>query len=255
MNLNCPKLQFLAVDGVDIAVRYREGRRMPGMVWLGGYYSNMLGTKAQRLDEIAQQIGTPCLRFDYSGHGESKGDFYQGTLSQWLKESLAVFDHFTRGPQILVGSSMGGWIALRMAQELKQRGTPLMGLILLAPAPDFTKDLVIPAMSAEQKQRLETQGFFTIPSDHSNTATPFTKRFLDDGENNIVMHGIIDLDCPVHILQGMQDKEVPFQHTLSLMHHLPLHNVTLCLIHDGDHGLSRPQDLDLLENAINRMIS
>lgn len=254
MNINCPQLQFLTVDDVDIAVRYRKGKGTPGLVWLGGYYSNMLGTKAQKLDEIAQQIGNPCLRFDYSGHGESKGDFYLGTFSQWLKESLAVFEHFTRGPQILVGSSMGGWIALRMAQELKKRGITLKGLILLAPAPDFTKDLVKSAMTNEQKQLLRAQGFFTVPSDYSDKGTPFTKCFLDDGENNLVMNGIIDVECPVEILQGMEDKEVPFQHTISLMHHLPLHNVTLCLIRDGDHGLSRPQDLDLLKNAVNRMI-
>lgn len=252
-----PTLQHLVVDNVKIAVHYREGKAtsdltMPGLVWLGGYLSDMVGTKAMAVDAWAEKYGTSALRFDYSGHGESGGDFYQGNISLWLKQALAVFDAFTKGPQILLGSSMGGWIALRMVQELKKRGVNLAGIILLAPAPDFTETLVKPKLTQKEEDLLDTQGFFTVSTPYGEE--PFSKALLDDGLRNRVMNGLIDIDCPVTILQGMKDEDVPYQHTLKLMEHLPLTDVTLTLIHDGDHRLSRMSDLALLDQALQRMV-
>lgn len=244
--------QFLAVDGVKIAVRYREGKNIPGLVWLGGYRSDMLGTKAVAIDALAARLGIAALRHDYSGHGASQGDFFQGTISLWLQQSLAVFDHFAKGQQILVGSSMGGWIALRMAEELKKRHVRLAGMVLIAPAPDFTSTLVEAELTEPQKQELAARGFFDIQSDYG--ATPYTKALIEDGRNNLVMKGLVDPGCPVHILQGMQDDAVPYEHTLKLMEHLPLGDVTLTLVKDGDHRLSRPQDIDLLKRIIQSMV-
>lgn len=246
-------LEHILVDNVNIAVRCRKGEISPGLVWVGGYMSDMMGTKAVAVDEWAKRHGHAALRFDYSGHGQSEGDFYQGNISLWLKQALAVFDAFTQGPQILLGSSMGGWIALRMAQELKKRGVKLAGIILMAPAPDFTETLVKPLLTEKEKNLLDSQGFFTVSTPYGEE--PYSKALLDDGIHNIVMDGLIDVNCPVAILQGMKDAEVPYQHTLKLMEHLPLTDVTLTLVHDGDHRLSRPQDLALLDEALQRLVA
>ncbi|MGB7286957.1 MAG: alpha/beta hydrolase [Salaquimonas sp.] len=231
----------------EIAVRHREGKS-PGLVWLGGYRSDMIGTKAEALDNWAAKSGHACLRHDYSGHGESGGEFINGTISRWLEESLAVFDQFTEGPQILVGSSMGGWIALRMAQELAKRNERhrLRALLLLAPAPDFTHELMLPELTDQMKSDLETKGYMEEPSDYSDEPNVFTKALFDDGEMNRVMTGPIEPGCPVHILQGMQDPDVPYTHAMKLCEFLPLDNVTMTLIKDGDHRLSREQDIALL---------
>lgn len=242
--------EFLEVDGAKIAVRHREGKNRPGVVWLGGYRSDMRGTKALVLDEWAEKTGHSALRLDYSGHGESGGDFNQGTISRWLNESLAVYRHYAEGPQILVGSSMGGWIALRMAQELKKEGKEPAGIVLIAPAPDFTAVLVEPTLSDAQKRDLQEKGYFEEPSDYSPNPYVYTRALLEDGRQNLVLKGIIETGCPVHILQGMQDPDVPYKHALTLVEHLPVDDVTLTLVRDGDHRLSRPQDLDLLIRTV-----
>src|SRR3954453_3916502 len=158
---------LLDVDGIDIAVRHSSGAT-PGVVWLGGYKSDMLGTKAQTLSDWGAREGRAYLRHDYSGHGESGGAFADGTISKWLGESLAVFRRFTEGKQILVGSSMGAWIALRMVQELRKAGdSNVVGLVLLAPAPDFTAELVEPALTEAQRRDLREKGLFEEPSDYS----------------------------------------------------------------------------------------
>ncbi len=250
-----PEPEFLDVDGAKIAVRHREGENQPGLVWpgivwLGGYRSDMRGTKAVVLDEWAEKTGHSALRLDYSGHGESGGDFNQGTISRWLNESLAVYRHYAKGPQILVGSSMGGWIALRMAQELKKEGKEPAGIVLIAPAPDFTAALVEPSLSDAQKRDLQEKGYFEEPSDYSPNPYVYTRALIEDGRKNLVLKGIIETGCPVHILQGMQDPDVPYKHALTLVEHLPVDDVTLTLVRDGDHRLSRPQDLDLLIRTV-----
>ncbi|TRC93450.1 alpha/beta hydrolase [Mesorhizobium sp. WSM4303] len=245
---------LLDVEGTSIAVRHEAGAT-PGIAWLGGYKSDMLGTKAQTLSDWAAGEGRAFLRHDYSGHGESGGAFADGTISKWLGESLAVFRRFTKGKQILVGSSMGAWIALRMVQELRKAGdSTIVGLVLLAPAPDFTNELVEPALTAAQKRDLKKKGFFEEPSDYSAEPYIYTRALIEDGRANRVMTGPIDTHCPVHILQGLADADVPASHALKLVSLLPADDVTLSLIPDGDHRLSRPQDLDMLLRAVGDMV-
>lgn len=245
---------FLDVEGTAIAVRHRAGAE-PGIVWLGGYKSDMLGTKAQTLSDWADREGRAFLRHDYSGHGESGGAFADGTISKWLAQSLAVLRHFTQGKQILVGSSMGAWIALRMVQELRKAGEDrVAGLVLLAPAPDFTAELVEPALTEAQKRDLAQKGFFEEPSDYSAEPYIYTRALIEDGRNNLTMTGPIDTHCPVHILQGLADADVPTSHALKLVGLLPADDVTLSLIPEGDHRLSRPQDLDMLLRAVGAMV-
>lgn len=247
--------EFLDVDGKPIAFRRIIGGE-PGVVWLGGYRSDMLGTKAETLSAWASSNGRAFLRHDYSGHGESGGDFADGTISTWLAESLAVFEAFSRGPQVLVGSSMGAWIALRMAQELRKSGQDgrVAGLVLLAPAPDFTAELIEPSLTDAQRADLETKGYFEEPSEYSPEPNIYTRAMIEDGRRNRVMTGPIDTHCPVHVIQGMADPDVPHEHALKLVSLLPADDMTLSLVPGGDHRLSRPQDLDMMVRAVEAVI-
>lgn len=243
-----------------IAVRKTDGKN-PGLVWLGGYRSDMLGGKAMALQSWAEENGHACCRHDYSGHGESinesNDDFMIGTISRWLEESLAVFEEHTTGPQILVGSSMGCWIALRMAQELKKQNKPerLKGMILLAPAPDFTKELTWPKFTDEQKRAVLENGYMEEPTPDPEWKTIFTKALFDDGEKNLVLTGEISTGCPVHIIQGGLDDVVPKSHALKLAEQMPHDDVSMTIIKDGDHRLSREQDLEVLVGAIGAMVN
>lgn len=237
----------------EIALVHRAGRATdtPMLVWLGGYRSDMSGTKALEMERLAEELGLPSLRFDYSGHGISGGEFREGTISRWLEETLAVIKAHPAQEVILVGSSMGGWIALRTLQELrKQGGVTVKGLVLIAPAPDFTCDLIEPALSDVERQSLGEKGYFEEPSEYSPEPNIFTRKLMEDGMRNRVLTGIIETGCPVHILQGMQDADVPFQHALKLVEFLPADDVVLTLIRDGDHRLSRPQDIERMRAAI-----
>jgi pimeloyl-ACP methyl ester carboxylesterase len=217
----------------------------------------MAGTKAETLDRWAAETGHAFTRFDYSGHGESGGAFRDGTISRWLGESLAVLRGFTQGPQVLVGSSMGAWIALRMVAELHKAGdgARIGGLVLLAPAPDFTHELMEPQLTAEQREALDRDGLFEEPSGYSDEPNIYTRALFEDGAKNRVMTGPIDTHCPVHVLQGLADPDVPHEHALKLVTLLPADDVTLSLIPGGDHRLSRPQDLDLLVRAVRSTIA
>ncbi|MGP2491300.1 alpha/beta hydrolase [Mesorhizobium sp. PUT5] len=247
--------EFLDVDGVPIALR-RQAGAAPGVVWLGGYKSDMLGTKAETLAGWAAREGRAFLRHDYSGHGESGGAFVEGTISKWLAQSLAVLRTHAKGRQILVGSSMGAWIALRMTQELRKAGDDrVAGLVLLAPAPDFTAELVEPALTDARKKDLAEKGYFEEPSEYSDEPNIYTRALIEDGRANLVMTGRIDTHCPVHILQGLADPDVPHSHALKLTSLLPADDVTLSLIPDGDHRLSRPQDLDMLIEAVAAIVA
>ncbi len=250
------KAETIDVDGNAIAVRYRKGGN-PGLVWLGGFKSDMAGTKADVLDRWAAENGYAYTRHDYSGHGISGGRFEDGTISRWLTESLAVFDRFTEGPQILVGSSMGGWIALRMAQELNKAGRSdrLAGLLLIAPAPDFTVELMEPELTDAQRAALDSQGYFEEPSEYSDQPNVYTKALFEDGRQNRVLTGIIDTHCPVHILQGSADPDVPPAHAHRLIEHLPSDDATLTLVRDGDHRLSREEDLALLTRTAEGLVA
>lgn len=255
-------LEFLPVgdpssgeDQRNIAVRKSAGKN-PGLIWLGGYRSDMLGGKAMTLQNWADENDHACCRFDYSGHGESGGDFMIGNISRWLEESLAVFKNFTEDPQILVGSSMGCWIALRMSEELKKSGEQdrLHGMILLAPAPDFTKELTWPNFTEVQKKAVLEKGFMEEPTDDPEWKLIFTKTLFDDGENNFVLKDEIVTECPVHIIQGGMDDIVPKSHALRLATLMPQDDVTMTIIKDGDHRLSREEDLKVLIRAIENMI-
>jgi pimeloyl-ACP methyl ester carboxylesterase len=238
-------------DGLSIAFQKRDGVS-PGLVWLGGYRSDMGGTKAAHLDGFAERAGRAFLRHDYSGHGQSEGSVHDGTISQWVRQSLAVFRAQSSGPQVLIGSSMGAWIALRMIEELGKTSERdrIAGLVLIAPAPDFTIDLIEPNLTEAHRKDLAEKGYFEEGSEYLAEPNRFYQAFLDDGRANKVMDGIIETHCAVHILQGMQDEDVPFQHALKLAAHFPKDSLTMSLIPDGDHRLSRPQDLAMLEAAI-----
>lgn len=250
--------QFISVGEADdarqIAYLYRASKTeapSPTFIWLGGYRSDMTGTKAIELDNLAAELGFACLRLDYSGHGASGGDFNKGTISRWLEESLAVIAKLAPKDVILVGSSMGGWIALRIAQELQKQANAVnvKGILLIAPAPDFTAELIEPNLSEAEKKSLDERGYFEEHSEYSPEPNIFTKALIEDGRNNLVLQGTINTNCSVHILQGMNDPDVPYQHALRLVEHLPADNVVITLIKEGDHRLSRPQDLERMKTA------
>ncbi|KQT83146.1 alpha/beta hydrolase [Aurantimonas sp. Leaf443] len=238
-------------DARPIARSVREGAA-PTLLWLGGYRSDMRGTKAERLADLAAREGLGFCRFDYSGHGASGGRFEEGTISRWLEETLCVVESLRAGPLLVVGSSMGAWIALRLVQRLRgtPAGRPVAGLVLLAPAPDFTERLVRPRLTADARARLERDGVLREPSRYGDEPDLYTAALLEDGAANLVMEGTIETGCPVHIVQGMEDPDVPFSHALELVTHLPADGVTVTLVKDGDHRLSRPTDLALIERIV-----
>jgi len=250
-------LKFLHIgEGADrrsIAVRAQEGAS-PGLFWLSGYNSDMHGTKAQALAGWAKQAGRACLRFDYSGHGESGGEFVDGTIGRWLAEALAVFDAFARGPHIVIGSSMGGWLALLLARALRARqsaGTAsVAGLVLIAPAVDFTEELMWKRFAPEIRRELEEKGVWSRPSQYSQEPYRVTRQLIEEGRNHLLLGGMIEIGCPVRILQGAEDPDVPWRHAVELVSRLASDDVVLTLVKDGDHRLSRPEDIERLIRAV-----
>ena len=235
-----------------IAVRVRKGSA-PGLLWLAGFNSDMRGTKALALDAWAAEHGRALVRFDYSGHGESGGKFADGTIGRWLEESLAVFERFCRGPQVVIGSSMGGWMALLLARELGKRAesASLAGLVLIAPAPDFTEELMWKGFSPNIRKEIEDKGVWLRPSQYDDgTPYPITRALIEEGRNHLLLGTAIDVGCPVRILQGAQDPDVPWQHAFKLAQRLPAEDVVLTMIQDGDHRLSRPQDIARIMAAV-----
>jgi pimeloyl-ACP methyl ester carboxylesterase len=239
-------------DARKIAVRARVGGA-PGLFWLSGFNSDMQGTKALALDAWAAEQVRACVRFDYSGHGISGGAFIDGTIGRWLEESVAVFDRFCDGPQVVIGSSMGGWMALLLAREIARRGgtsrDSLKGLVLIAPAPDFTEELMWKGFSAEVREEIETNGVWLRPSQYGEPY-PITRALIEEGRNHLLLGSTIEVGCPVRILQGAQDPDVPWQHAFALAHRLPSDDVVLTMIQDGDHRLSRPQDIARIIAAV-----
>jgi pimeloyl-ACP methyl ester carboxylesterase len=241
-----------------IAVRQDPGAA-PGLFWLGGYKSDMKGTKAQALADWAAANGRACLQFDYSGHGESEGAFTDGTIGRWLAESVAVFDAFCHGPQILIGSSMGGWIALLLVRALRLRQkagagqtaqASVAGLVLIAPAVDFTEELMWKRFTPHIKHELEEKGVWVRPSEYSSDPYLVTRRLIEEGRDHLLLGGMIKTGCPVRILQGVEDPDVPSQHAEALVSRLACDDVVLTLIKDGDHRLSRPEDIERLLRAV-----
>lgn len=236
----------------EIAVQTRTGTA-PGIFWLGGFRSDMAGSKAMALDALGAQNGMAVTRFDYSGHGISGGDFEDGTISRWLEEARAVFDT-TDGPQIIVGSSMGGWLALLLVKALQQAGqNRAHGLVLIAPAVDFTHDLMLPDFTPDEHEALQNLGYVDQPSQYSDQPYRIMRSLIEDGESHRLFGGVIETGCPVIILQGGRDPDVPQAHAIKLVTHLLHDPVTLTLIPDGDHRLSRDEDLARLCDAVLRL--
>jgi pimeloyl-ACP methyl ester carboxylesterase len=233
----------------------REGNKLPGLVWLSGFRSDMRGSKAGFVDALAAGEGRACLRFDYSGHGESEGDFADGSIGQWALEALGAFRALTQGPQIVVGSSMGGWIALLLARDLARLGESerLAGMVLIAPAVDFTGELMWPRLPEAVREEIELHGSWQTTADAYGASYALTRRLFDDGRANALFGGEIRTFCPVDILQGMEDPDVPWSQAMKLIEHLASDPATLTLIRDGEHRLSRPQDLTVLQKAIERI--
>jgi pimeloyl-ACP methyl ester carboxylesterase len=255
--MNDNSLKFLHIgEGTarrGIAVRAHTGAA-PGLFWLGGYKSDMKGTKAEALADWAAQAGRACVRFDYSGHGESEGAFTDGTIGRWLADALAVFDTCCAGPQILIGSSMGGWLALLLARELKRRPPPqaasITGMVLIAPAVDFTEELMWKRFTPEIKRELEETGVWARPSQYSAEPYRVTRQLIEEGRKHLLLGGLIETGCPVRILQGVEDPDVPWQHAVELTSRLASDDVVLTLVKDGDHRLSRPEDIERLIQAV-----
>jgi pimeloyl-ACP methyl ester carboxylesterase len=242
----------------SIAVRSQEGAT-PGLFWMGGFKSDMLGTKAAALVSWAAEHDRACVRYDYSGHGESGGDFKDGTIGRWLEESTAVFETSARGPQIVVGSSMGGWLALLLARELRRRDSvsgaharrpTLAGLVLIAPAVDFTEVLMWARFPRKVKREIEEKGSWERPSAYADGPYVITRGLIEEGRNHLILGDMIETGCPVRILQGVQDPDVPWNHAVELVSRLAQDDVVLTLVKDGDHRLSRPEDIDRLLAAV-----
>jgi pimeloyl-ACP methyl ester carboxylesterase len=240
------------LEARQIAVLVRDGKGPP-VVWLGGFKSDMQSTKGEHLDAWAARTGRALLRFDYSGHGQSGGDFEAGTISRWLEETLQVLKHYLQQRPVLVGSSMGGWIALLAALRLPDIRPSLapVGIVLIAPAVDMTERLMWDRFPSDVRQEVAEKGVYYRPSAYSpDDPYPITRGLIEDGRNHLLFGQPIQTGCPVHILQGMEDPDVPWQHALELVEHLPGDSVSLTLIKDGDHRLSRPEDLERLIGAI-----
>jgi len=231
-----------------------------GHVWLGGFASDMLGAKASFLDARAAASGRAMLRFDYSGHGESAfdvpgGRFEDGAIGDWLEQSLALFLASTEGPQLVIGSSMGAWIALLLAQRLAALGEAkrLCGLLLLAPAVDFTEELILPSLSGPERRELNEGGGEIIRPRGADGSPPLTRRLLEEGRKHLLLGGQMRSHAPVRILQGVQDEVVPWRHAFRVAEKLAADPVVVTLVAEGDHRLSRPEDMELIAQALERL--
>jgi pimeloyl-ACP methyl ester carboxylesterase len=232
---------FLDRGGERLAWRAVDGAG-PTVVWLGGFKSDMVGTKAQALADAAQAKGWSFLRFDYSAHGESSGDWMEATVGRWRADALAVVDELTEGPLVLVGSSMGGWLACLTAIDRPAR---MRALVLIAPAPDFTERLMRPKIPPEGLRELELNGVYMEPSEYDEPL-PITRRLLDEGRDHLILEEPVPIRCPVRILQGQRDEPVPWEHALLLADRLEAEDVVFTLTKAGDHRLSTPADIGRL---------
>lgn len=226
-------------DGNSVAYAKTEGRE-PTVVFLGGFRSDMTGTKAVALEDWAQRTGRAFLRFDYLGHGQSSGRFEDGTIGRWLDDSLAAIDQLTTGPLVLVGSSMGGWLSLLTARARPQR---LAGLVLIAAAPDFTERMLLKGLSPEDRIALERDGRLEQPSQYSPEPSVFTWKLIEEGRNHLLLDKKLTLPCPVRLLHGQSDPDVPWEYSLQIAQHLEAPEVITTLIKGGDHRLSTPADI------------
>jgi pimeloyl-ACP methyl ester carboxylesterase len=235
--------------GRRLAYRHSPGKR-PGVLFCGGYTSDMTGTKALALEAFCRAQGRAFTRFDYAGHGASSGDFADGTIGAWAEDALAIVDRVTEGSVLVVGSSMGGWIMLLLALARPQR---VAGLIGVAAAPDFTEDLLLARATAEQRRVLAEDGYWMQPSAYGGDPYPVTRRFIDEARQHLLLRSPIPITCPVHLLHGQRDLDVPWQTALRLAERLASDDVTIELVKAGDHRLSSAPDLARIRAAIQRL--
>jgi pimeloyl-ACP methyl ester carboxylesterase len=231
-----------------------EAGKTPGVMWLSGLKSEMTSTKASVLAEWARAHGHPCTRFDYSGHGQSPGRFDDGTVGAWLEEALAVFRQVTQGPQILVGSSMGGYIALlvlrALMREAPAEAARIKGLLLIAPAWDMTERLMWARFPENVRREIVENGVYLRPSKYGDGDYAISLRLIEEGRNHLIGDAPFDPGRPIHVVHGLLDPDVPWEHTLDLVAHLSGDHVRVSAVPDGEHRLSRPEDLDLMIRAL-----
>lgn len=237
-------------DGATIAYRRRDGRT-PGILFLPGFNSDMTGAKAQALDAFCAASGRSFLRFDYFAHGASSGDFAEATIGRFRDDALAVLDRLTQGEFVLVGPSIGGWLMLLVALARPDRVRALLGI---AAAPDATEDLMWQRMSFALRETLMLEGAVRVPSRYSEAGYLITRKLIEDARAHLVMRKPLAIRCPVRLLHGMADPDVPWQTSLNLAEHLPGEDVQLLLVKDGDHRLSRDSDLDLLLRTVKPLL-
>ncbi|WP_422378690.1 alpha/beta hydrolase [Roseibium sp.] len=254
--MGTPEPQFISIgknaDAREIAVQKSAGKT-PGLMWLSGFKSDMSGSKAAALADFAEDRGQEVVRFDYSGHGASGGEFEEACVSDWLEEAEAVFDRFFTGDTVLIGSSMGGWIALLLALSRKETHR-IRGLVLIAPAVDFTEELMWKQRFTDEiRAAILTEGRWAQPSAYEDGPYVITRKLIEDGRRHLLFGKPLHLGCPVTILQGAKDPDVPAHHAQRLVEALPQDDVTFTLVPDGDHRLSRPQDIELLLRAVAEM--
>jgi len=247
---DAPPSYITTANGDRIAYHQLEGSS-PGVIFMGGFRSDMTGSKATRLQEFCQKNGVGFLRFDYHGHGQSEGDFAQGTIGRWADNALAMLDQLAQGKQILIGSSMGGWIMLLVALARPER---IAGLVGIASAPDFTEDLIRPAMTAQQRSELQENGHFLAPSEYG-TPYPITQRLLEEAREHLLLRSAtLPLPCPVRLLHGMQDRDVPWTLSTRLAGKLASDNVQVTYLKDADHRMSDETSLSLLETQLKALL-
>ena len=237
-------------DGNYLAYARTPGKS-PTVVFLGGFRSDMTGTKAVALEAWAEKRGQAFLRFDYLGHGQSSGRFEDGTIGRWKDDSLAAIDALTEGKLVLVGSSMGGWLSLLTAQARPER---LAGLVLIAAAPDFTERMLLGGLSAEDRAALQRDGRLERPSQYSPEPSVFTWKLIEEGRNHLLLDKPLKLPCPVRLLHGQSDPDVPWEYSLQIARHLEAPDVISTFVKGGDHRLSTPADIGRLIAAVEELL-
>jgi pimeloyl-ACP methyl ester carboxylesterase len=241
--LSCPPARSIAYHRLRAS---GDGTGRPGVVFLGGFASDMTGTKATWLEGWARARGRAYLRFDYTGHGQSSGRFMDGCIGDWARDAADALGRLTEGPQVLVGSSMGGWIALLLAKRHPER---LAGLVGIAAAPDFTEDLVWQDLTEEERDKIVTEGNISVPSDYGEPMV-LTHRLFADGRENMVLRSPLPVPCPVRLLQGTADLDVPVATAIRLIEHIDCADARLTLVKGADHRFSGEAELALLGQTL-----
>jgi pimeloyl-ACP methyl ester carboxylesterase len=247
--MNTPS--FLKRKNLPALAYHRLEGNGPGIVFLGGFRSDMTGSKACALADFCAERGQAFVRFDYRGHGQSEGEFAEGTIGKWKQDATDILTKLTSGPQILIGSSMGGWLALLLALDKPRR---VAGLIGIAAAPDFTENLMWDQLTAQQKKRIETQGSVIVPSAMGDTY-PITRELIEDGRAHLLLpHRHLPIDCPVRLIHGMNDADVPWEVSLAINEKVTTKDVKLFLVDGGDHRLSGEKDIARMHRVIQKML-